>query len=162
MAHKKTYTVPYRRKRQGKTNYKKRLFLLKSSLPRLVVRKSNRHILVQLVEYSDKGDRVMITVTSRQLLKYGWNLSTSNIPAAYLVGLILGKAAKGKKAVLDLGLQMPQAGSKIFAALKGAVDGGLDIAYSEKVLPPEERIIGSHIGEEVKELFEKTKKKILG
>ena len=50
MANKKTYTVPFRRKREGKTNYKKRLGLLKSKSLRLVVRKSNKHILVQLVD----------------------------------------------------------------------------------------------------------------
>lgn len=162
MANKKIYTLHYRRKREGKTDYKKRLSLLKSKSLRLVVRKSNKHLLAQLIMYGDKGDVVIKSVSSKHLNKFGWNLASSNVPAAYLVGLLIGKESKGKEAVLDLGLQSPKSGSKIFAVLKGAVEGGLKINYSENVLPSEERISGKHLtNKNVQETFEKTKKMIL-
>jgi len=166
MASKKVFTVPFRRKRKGKTDYKKRLSLLKSHLPRFVVRKSNKHIITQLVHYSDEGDVVVESSHSRQLKEFGWKFNTGNIPAAYLTGLLLGKKTEGKTAVLDLGLQTPKRGSKLFAALKGAVDGGLKINFSEEVVPSEERLSGKHMTENTKEKsiqenFEKTKQKIL-
>ena len=39
------YAVKFRRRREGKTDYKKRLNLLKSELPRFIVRISNKYIL---------------------------------------------------------------------------------------------------------------------
>jgi large subunit ribosomal protein L18 len=145
MTHKKIFTIPFRGKREGRTNYKKRLALLKSGKLRLVVRKSNKHMILQLIKYDDKGDKVLKTVTTKNLVKYGWDLNTSNIPSAYLAGLLIGKEMKGKEAILDLGLQTPISGSKLFAALKGAAEGGLKIKFSEEVLPKQERIIGKHI-----------------
>jgi len=138
-------TIPLRRKRVGKTNYKKRLALLKSKELRLVVRRSNKHMLAQLVKYSDDGDKVVASAHSKNLEKFGWDINTSNIPAAYLVGLMLGSKSKGKKAILDLGLQTPIAGSRIFAVLKGAADGGLKIEFSEEVIAKPARLSGEHI-----------------
>jgi large subunit ribosomal protein L18 len=152
MTHKKIFTIPFRGKREGKTNYKKRLALLKSRKLRLVVRKSNKNMLLQLIKYDDVGDKVIKTITTKDLNKYGWDLNKSNIPSAYLAGLLIGKEMKGKEAILDLGLQTPISGSKLFAALKGAADGGLKINFSEKVLPKEERITGKHIEEYAKSL----------
>ncbi|MCM2325580.1 MAG: 50S ribosomal protein L18 [Candidatus Woesearchaeota archaeon] len=160
MAHKKIFTALLRRKRLGKTDYKKRLALLKSQSLRLVVRRSNKHMLVQLVEYADSGDKVLKTVSTRQLAEYGWDKNTGNISAAYLAGLLIGVQEKGKEAILDIGLQSPITGSRIFAVLKGAVDGGLKINCSDKVFPSEERIKGKHMNAEA--VFEKTKKKIMG
>merc|ERR1711974_275794 len=39
------------------------------------------------------------------------------------------------RACLDVGLTRTSTGAKVFAALKGAVDGGLDIPHSEKRFP---------------------------
>merc|ERR1712038_659471 len=39
------------------------------------------------------------------------------------------------RACLDVGLARTSTGAKVFAALKGAVDGGLDIPHSEKRFP---------------------------
>jgi large subunit ribosomal protein L18 len=163
MAHKKVFVVPFRRKRQGKTDYKKRLALLKSGSLRLVIRKSNKHMQAQLVKYGEKGDLVLETVTSKHLKEYGWDMNTGNMSAAYLVGLLIGKKAEGKEAIIDLGLQTPISGSKLFAVLKGAVDGGLKIKYSDEVLPSEERIIlkDQKNADKIKKSFEKTKEKIL-
>lgn len=145
MAYKNVFTAEYRRKREGKTDYKKRLVFLKSGVPRLVVRKTAKNMIAQIIEYSENGDRVVVSVHTRELAKYGWPGNTSNIASAYLVGLLIGVKAKGKEAILDIGLQPPIKGTRIFAVLKGAIDGGLQIPYSEEVLPTEERISGAHI-----------------
>ena len=51
------FDVHFRRRREGRTNYGSRLALLKGKTPRLVIRKLNKGVLVQLVEYSEKGGR---------------------------------------------------------------------------------------------------------
>jgi large subunit ribosomal protein L18 len=91
---------------------------------------------------------MIVTAHSRQLEKYGWQGSRSNLPAAYLTGFLLGRRAKQKKirdAVLDLGLYNSTKGSKLYAALKGALDGGLQIPHSPEILPSSERLAGEHI-----------------
>lgn len=155
---KKTKAVVYfRRKREGRTDYRKRLAMLKSRLPRLVVRKSNKHMTIQLVSYEPDGDKVLAIARSTELQKYGWTNATSNIPAAYLTGYLLAKKVKKGKAIVDIGYQIHQPGSRIYAAVKGAKDGGLDIACSEKVFPSEDRIQGKHCKIDN---FESVKKKI--
>ena len=168
---KPTYKMPFRRRREGRTNYKKRLKLLLSRKPRLVVRKSLKYIRAQIVEFDPKGDKTLVSAFSRELKKFGWKYSCDTTPAAYLTGLLIGKRAleKGiKEAVLDMGLYPSTKGSRIYACVKGALDAGLKIPVSEEVLPPEERIKGLHIAsylEKFKDLpeeFEKIKKKISG
>ncbi|PIN72259.1 50S ribosomal protein L18 [Candidatus Woesearchaeota archaeon CG10_big_fil_rev_8_21_14_0_10_45_5] len=140
-------TVVYRRKREGKTNYPKRIRLLSSRKPRLVVRKSLKNMHIQLISYTEKGDKVIASADSRELIKYGWNLNRGNLPAAYLTGLLIGKKAKGKaeEAILDIGLQESIGGSKLYAALKGAVDAGMKIPHSNDIFPDEKRIRGEDI-----------------
>lgn len=144
-----TYTVQYRRKRAGITDYRQRLKLLQSRLPRLVVRKTSHAIIAQLVAYSPQGDRVLVGVHSCQLRKYGWQFSTKNLPSAYLTGFLLAHKAKSKKitdAVLDIGLQVSVSGSRIYAVLKGALDGGISgIMHSPECLPSATRLSGKHI-----------------
>ena len=150
--------MPFRRKKEGKTDYKKRLALLKSKKLRLVVRRSNKHMIAQLVKYSDNGDIMVHNFSTKHLAKFGWQMNTGNIPSAYLLGLLLGKTAKGEEAILDLGLQTPISGSRVYAVLKGVIDGGLKIAYSEESLPSGDRLSGKHISgyaNLVKENFEK-------
>ncbi len=53
----KKRTVPHRRKREAKTNYKKRLALLKSGEYRLVLRKTTNTMIAQIVEYHVDGDK---------------------------------------------------------------------------------------------------------
>ncbi|MBN2368536.1 50S ribosomal protein L18 [Candidatus Woesearchaeota archaeon] len=157
MADKKVYTVPFMRKLKSRTDYGKRLTLLKSRKLRLVVRKSNKHILAQLIKYGDKGDIVLKSAHSKELAKLGWNMSCGNLPAAYLVGLMIGKKAKGQEAILDLGLQGTQSGSLLYAVLKGAVDAGLKIPYDDQVIPEEGRLSGSHISDYAKKLKDSKK-----
>lgn len=156
--------VKYRRKREGKTDYRKRLRLLVSGSNRMVIRKTNKHIILQIIEYFEDGDKVLVTVNSSELKKYGWNKATGNIPASYLTGLILAKKALRKSidsAIVDIGLQTPTKGSRLFAAVKGAIDGGMKISCSDDAFPSIERINGTHISKEMSLLFEKTKNNIL-
>ena len=147
---KTTQIIPFRRKREGKTNYKKRLALLKSKQLRVVIRKTNKQMLLQIVEYFPDGDKVLCGLNSSLLKKQGWNYSFNSLPACYLAGLMLGKKAQAKKisgAIADLGLQTPVAGSRLYAAIKGMVDAGLKIPVSEKAFPSEERLSGKHIAD---------------
>ena len=169
MSSKTKYTVKYKRKREGRTDYKKRLNLLKGNTDRLVVRKTNTKIIMQIAKYEPDGDRVLITVTSTELKKLGWMHSYKNIPAAYLTGLLLAKKAKENKidaVILDLGLTSPLKGSKLFSALKGAIDGGLSVPASEEIFPTDERLKGEHIAsylekhKTIPQTFEKVKNKI--
>jgi large subunit ribosomal protein L18 len=148
MASNSIYTVKYRRKREGKTNYKKRLDLLKGDIPRLVIRKSNSSMIAQIVTYHPDGDKVITTFNSQKLSAFGWNYSKNSLPSAYLSGLVVAQKAKEKgitKAIVDLGLQLPKKGGRLYALLKGAIDGGLSIPVDEKVFPSEERLQGEHI-----------------
>lgn len=141
-----TRTVPLRRKREGRTNYRKRLNLLKSRKPRLVVHASTGTITVQIIEYHPDGDKVLTGASSRELLKHGWKAKCGNIPAAYLVGFLLAKKSKeSRDVVLDSGLISPN--SKIYAAVKGALDGGLNVPHSEGVFPKDDRLTGAHIAQ---------------
>lgn len=134
-----------KRKRNGRTNYKKRLSLLKSGQLRLVVRRTNTQVIMQLVEYQTSGDKIIAASSSLSMKKLGWKGSVNNIPAAYWTGFALGSAAKGKQAILDIGLQRPHKGGRIYAAVKGAVDGGLKMNVGEEVFPTKEKLEGSNI-----------------
>ncbi|MAF51115.1 MAG: 50S ribosomal protein L18 [Nanoarchaeota archaeon] len=157
--------LPYKRKQQGKTDYKKRLNLLKSGKLRFVVRKSIKNILLQIVSYEPDGDKILMSVHSSSLKKYGWDFHRGNIPSAYLTGLLCGKLAKEKdleEANLDLGLVKSVKGSVQYAAVKGAKDSGMIIPCSEEILPNQERIEGKSISEEVNKKFLEAKSKIVG
>ena len=144
----RTYSVQFRRKREGKTDYRKRLRILLSQKPRLVVRKSLKNINAQIVSYDIKGDKVIVAANSRELEKLGWNVHKANLPAAYLTGLLIGIKAKKhkiKELVLDIGLHTSGKGVKAYACLKGVIDAGLEIPHSDQILPSMERIRGEHI-----------------
>jgi len=149
MAKSPSYRVPFRRRREGKTNYRLRKALVLSRLPRLVVRRTLKHINIQIVKAEASGDKVIVSAYSRELAKtYGWQGSSGNVPAAYLTGLLCGLRAVAhgvKKTVLDLGLQSPSRGARVFAALKGVLDAGVAVPHSENVLPDETRISGKHV-----------------
>lgn len=161
---KSTYKLPHKRRREKKTDYSLRLSLLKSGMYRLVVRKSNKYIIGQIVKYEKNGDKTVIMVHSKALKKMGWKNSCSSIPAAYLTGLMLGSKCLEKKineAVLDIGLQTSTKGNKIYTLLKGAIDAGLKVNHSKDILPSEDRIMGKHISENVAKDFESLKSKIM-
>ncbi len=142
------YNLGFKRKRDGVTDYRKRLKILMSKKPRLVIRRSLKHMQASLVEFTPKGDIVKITAHSSQLKKLGWKYDTGNMPSAYLVGYIAGKKALKigiKEAILDLGLQKAAKGSRLFAVLAGALEAGLQVPHGEEVIPKKERLTGTHI-----------------
>jgi len=164
MARGPRYSVPYRRRREGKTDFRKRLRHLKAGKPRLVVRRTLTKTIVQVTEYTSEGDRILAQASSPELAKMGWTASTSTVPAAYLTGLLAAKRASGagiEEAILDGGIGKPTTGGKVFSALQGALDGGLLVPHGESVLPSEERIRGEHLSEEVPPMFDKVKDKIM-
>lgn len=143
-----SYVVTFRRKREGRTDYRKRLTLLRSRSARVVVRKSLKHIAMQIITYSPQGDKVVLSAHTRELAKHGWKAGTDNLSAAYLCGMLLAQKAKQHKiarAVPDLGMYPSVKGSKLYAALKGAVDGGLHIPMDVKIAPDAKRLRGEHV-----------------
>jgi len=121
------YKTSFRRRYDGKTDYHKRLKLLKSRKLRVVIRASNDHIRVQI----------------------------GNIPAAYLTGYLAGLRAKTKNiqdAIFDLGIFYHR--NRVLAACKGIIDTGMIIPYREEFFPEElkERIKGTHIENYAKNL----------
>ena len=145
MAKNKRSNIPYKRRRKARTDYKQRLRLLKSQLPRLVVRRKLNSFIVQLIEFKEGKDYIKSSAAAKELLSLGWKYNPGNLPSAYLYGLLIGSKNKGRQALLDLGLQKSVKGSSIYAVVKGAIDAGMKINVSGEVLPSEERISGKHI-----------------
>lgn len=141
----KRYKMPHRRRREKKTDYRLRLSLLRSGKPRFIVRKSNNNILCQVIESNEKGDKTIVSVSSRDIKALGWKAHCGNIPSAYIVGYLCAKKSSKKEAVFDIGTNVSTKGSAFYAALKGAVDGGLKIPHSKEILPDEKRARGGHI-----------------
>lgn len=162
MARGSRYCVPYRRRREGKTDYRRRKALIISGKPRLVVRGTLNNMIAQIVAAKPHGDEVLASAHSRELFKkYGWRAPRGNLPAAYLTGFLCGLKAKAKgveEAVLDIGLHSPTKGARVFAAMRGVLDAGLVIPHSEEKLPNEKRIQGIHIAQYAKTLSANTEK----
>ena len=140
--------IPFRRKREGRTDYHKRLKLLKSGKPRLVLRVTNKNLIAQLIEFDHVGDKVIFGVTSKALSNFGWNFSKNNLPAAYLFGLYVGRLCKKHNAtdfVVDFGLRKFQQKGRVSAFLKGLADVGISTSHDEDVFPDADRISGKHI-----------------
>ena len=151
MAYGKSQRLRPKRRRQGKTDYHRRLRLLRSGAPRAVVRVSNTQVICQLVSYNPGGDAILHSVNGKSLTdSCAWpeDASKKSIPACYVAGYALGKkavSAGNHEAVLDIGLAASSPGSRVFSALKGMIDAGLDIPHGTSVLPNEERLSGKHI-----------------
>lgn len=166
-----SYRVPFRRRREGKTDYKARKALIISRIPRVVTRDSLKHMNVQVVEATPTGDKVIVSANSQELKNYGWKVACGNLPSAYLTGLLCGVRATAKnvtKAMADIGLHQPTKGARVFASLKGVIDAGVDVPHSAEKLPNEKRLKGQHIADYAKnlsssnaELYEKTFSKYL-
>jgi large subunit ribosomal protein L18 len=146
-----------RRRREVRTDYHQRLRLLKSGKPRLVARLSNQHVRAQLVTTGPDGDETQASAHSADLAEHGWEAPTGNLPSAYLTGVLAGKRALDaglEEAVLDIGLNSPTPGSKVFAVQEGAIDAGLEIPHNDDVLPEWPRNRGEHIAEYDEQLDE--------
>jgi large subunit ribosomal protein L5e len=132
---------------------------------RLVVRKTCSKIICQVIYATMSGDRVMCAAESTELKNHGVTAGLTNYSAAYLTGLLLARrllkqvglaemykgnsSVDGKfynvvdevqdkrpfKALLDVGINVTTTGARIFGALKGACDGGLNVPHTIKRFP---------------------------
>ena len=157
------YRVHFRRRREGRTDYRQRQRLLRSRIPRAVVRLSLRNASIQFIAFDPIGDKVLAQASSKELAEKGWTGTTGNIPATYLTGYLAGKRALAngvEEAVLDIGQKVPVKGSNVFAALKGMVDAGMVIPHGEDIFPSEDRLNGKHINEEIEKMIEEVKSRM--
>jgi large subunit ribosomal protein L5e len=207
------YQVKFRRRREGRTDYRQRKRLCtqdknkyQSPKYRLVVRFTNKQVICQIAYALIDGDRILCQANSNELPRYGLKVGLKNYAAAYCTGLLCARrllqkiglddvyegntevdgevvsTEVGKKtyfvdevdedkrpfrAFLDVGCRTTSTGCRIFGALKGAADGGLDIPHSNKRFPGydrdakeydadmhRERIFGGHVGEYMEYLEE--------
>jgi len=205
----KRFQVKYRRRREGKTDYRarKRLILQdknKYATPkyRLVVRFTNKDVIAQIIYSKITGDIVLTAAYSHELPRYGIQFGLTNYAASYSTGLLLARRhlanvgladkyiglteptgtdynveenKEGPRpftALLDVGLARTTTGSRIFATLKGALDGGLSVPHNEKRFAgynAEEKklkadvlrkyIFGGHVSEFMKKLQSEQKDK---
>ena len=156
-----------KRRKENKTDYLKRLKLLKSGRPRLVFRKSNRYFVCQYIESEEAKDKIIFGLSSKELLKNGWPEkfagSLKSIPAAYLTGYLMGKKIKEKKLedpIIDFGMNRILYKTKVFGFIKGLIDSGIEISCKEEAFPEEERISGQSLKEDFGKYFEEVKKKL--
>jgi len=164
---------------------------------RFVVRISNKDITCQIFSADLTHDVCMMAAYAHELPRYGVKVGLTNYAAAYCTGLLLARRvnsklgldyegqtevdgeeyhveadAEGKapfKALMDVGLRRTTTGARIFGALKGASDGGLDIPHNDRRFPGTEDtghefegdpemhkkyIFGGHVQEYMEELIE--------
>lgn len=149
MAKNSRYCVPFRRRREGKTDYRARKAFLLSGKLRLVARCSINNVSAQIIVAKPNGDEVVVSAQSKEVArKYGWKAPRGNLPAAYLTGFLCGLKAKAhgiEEAILDIGLCPPSKGARIFAVLKGVLDAKVNVPHGAEKLPDEKRIEGEHI-----------------
>jgi large subunit ribosomal protein L5e len=169
---------------------------------RLVVRFTNRTVICQIAYATMAGDKVIAAAYSSELPRYGLKVGLTNYAAAYCTGLLLARRILNKlgldkhyegnteelgedynveaaddaprpfQCILDAGLKRTSTGSKVFAALKGALDGGLDVPHSDKRFvgyDPDSKefdaeilrkyIFGGHVGEYMEEMIEEDPEK---
>src|SRR2546427_10969634 len=121
MADSPRYALPYRRRREGKTDYKLRRALVKSGKPRAVVRLSNKYVTVQVTDATLTGDIVRASASSRELLKLGWKGALGNLPAAYQPGALPVQRETARavtEPILDIKATGLWGGGKPLAVLK--------------------------------------------
>ncbi|MBI2044022.1 50S ribosomal protein L18 [Candidatus Pacearchaeota archaeon] len=156
-----------RRRKEFKTDYGKRLELLKSRRPRLVLRKTNRYIIGQYVTSKETQDKIEIGVNSKDLLAHGWpsefQNSLKSIPASYLTGFLIGKKiikSEMESPIADFGMMRAIQKSKIYSFVKGVIDAGVNIPHDPKVFPEEARIMGKNLKKDFTSFFNKIKSNI--
>ncbi len=154
MARSASYRVKFKRRRKGLTDYYLRTRLLRSGLPRVVVRVSNKHVRVTVVSSRPTGDVVVASAFSQELKGFGWSFSFNNTPAAYLTAYLAGLRCLKKnvsEGILDAGLSKPTKGGRVYAACSGLLDAGFKVRVDPSMLPDKSRITGGHIASFFKE-----------
>ncbi|MEM0128049.1 MAG: 50S ribosomal protein L18 [Thermoplasmatales archaeon] len=155
------HVMPLKRRRLMKTDYSKRLAFVKSGIPRAIIRRSLKHSLVNIAEFNETGDKILVHGSTIELKKFGWTSPTGNTPAAYLAGYLAGIRAKKKgidRVIIDLGVQKVVKGSRILSCVKGLRDAGLSIPFEDGLFPDESRILGKHLKTVETEKVEQVKK----
>lgn len=154
-----------RRKKECKTDYGKRIKLLKSEKPRIVFRKTNRYLIVQYAESREAKDKIIFGLTSKELLKHGWPQnaigSLKSLTASYLTGYLTGKKIlkdKLEQPIVDLGMIRVLHKTKVYAFIKGLIDAGMKISCKKEAFPEENRIKGEHIKNKIP--FDEIKNKL--
>jgi len=128
---------------------------------RLVVRITNKDVVCQIVFAKIVGDEVMCVAYAHELPRYGMSVGLTNYAGCYATGLLLARrllkkvgldgtyegktkadgedftveAVDGRRpfyALLDVGLARTTTGARVFGALRGALDGGLNVPHSDK------------------------------
>ena len=166
MAYGKNQRLRFKRRRNGETDYRRRMKMLRGGVARAVVRVTNTQTICQLVNYETTGDTTQVSIDGSTLVeKHGWPIDASrkSIPASYVAGYAMAKeaiSAGHNEAILDIGLAASTSGNRVFAALKGMVDAGMEIPHGEDVLPDDDRINGSHIDDSIAKAVEAAKKSI--
>lgn len=156
--------IDRRRRREGKTDYSKRINLLKSEASRIAFRKTNKYLIVQYIKSKEAKDSVEFGTDSRVLLKYGWpekaRGSLKSIPAAYLLGVLIAKKITDKRnlPIVDMGMIGSVHKSRAYAFVKGLVDSGIAVKHKEGIFPDETRIKGEHMKNKIP--FDEIKSKI--
>jgi large subunit ribosomal protein L18 len=142
------YVPLYRRRRSGATDYRARKKAIMSRSTLLAVRISGKNVTAQFLKPTVTGDVVLSSSHSHTLRKVGWKGSLKSLPACYLLGLWAGKKAKQEgieSAILYNGPSPFVKGSRISAFVKGVIDSGVRVPFSEEALPSEDRLKGSNI-----------------
>lgn len=129
---------------------------------RFVVRITNKDVICQIAYAKIVGDEILAAAYAHELPRYGMPVGLTNYAACYATGLLLARRVlkklkldetyEGKEeadgelysveevvdgprpfyALLDVGLARTSTGARIFGALQGALDGGLNIPHNEK------------------------------
>jgi large subunit ribosomal protein L18 len=159
--------VSKRRRSENKTDYLKRMKLLKSETPRVVFRKTNRYVIAQYIVSKEAKDKIELGITSKKLKEFGWpdefDGSLKSITASYLTGLLMGKEIIKKKIetpIVDFGMTRVLSKNRTFAFIKGLIDAGVEIKCPEKDFPEEERIEGKNMKKDFSKTFKEIKSKI--
>ncbi len=159
--------IQKRRRTEGKTDYLKRIKMLKSGMPRVIFRKTNRYVIAQYVTSKEAQDKIEIGISSKKLKEYGWpdefDGSLKSISASYLTGLLIGKEITKKKLetpIVDFGMTRVLSKNRTFAFIKGLVDAGVEIKCPEENFPDEERIEGKNMKKDFSKTFKEIKSKI--
>ena len=156
-----------KRRKENKTDYGKRIKLLKGESPRIVFRRSNKYLNSQYVISKQAQDKIKINLNSKQLLKYGWPSelkgSLSSTPAAYLLGFLTGNTILKEKLgepIIDFGMLRMIHKSRPYAFIKGLNDSGIKINCPEEAFPSKDRLVGKHLKKDFSKTFEEIKLKI--
>jgi large subunit ribosomal protein L5e len=152
------FQTPYRRRREGKTDYAQRSALIRQDKTkygaakyRLVARLTNTKVIAQVVTSTPDHDVTLAQATSAELPRYGVKIGLSNYAAAYCTGLLLARRLLKKlnldetftkevteedeeerrpfRVLLDIGLRRSTTGARVFGVMKGAIDGGLAVPH---------------------------------